>query len=274
MAVGGMMAGRAGAMNQHSMVSNGMASNSQAEAEWQARVDLAAAHRLAARFGYHEAIDNHFTLLVPGHDDRFLLAPHGLHWSEVRASDLMVLGLDGTRHAGDGLVEDTAFFIHAPVHCAPARPRCVLHTHMPHATALSMLEDPLLVMASQNAIGFAGQMAVCDYHGFALGRDEGERMAAAMGDKSVLILRNHGVLTTGASVAEAFNALYFFERAAQTQLLAMASGQPLRVVDAAVIDQTFAQYRASEAVGDALRIELHFAALKRTLDRHEPDYAS
>ncbi|MBS0254399.1 MAG: aldolase [Proteobacteria bacterium] len=256
-------------MNQHSAVSN-----SQAEAEWQARVDLAAAHRLAVMYGLHEAIDNHFTLLVPGYDDRFLLAPHGLHWSEVRASDLMVVGLDGTRHAGEGLIEDTAFFIHAPVHASPGRPRCVLHTHMPQATALSMLDDPLLVMASQNAIGFWGRMAVCDYNGFALGRDEGERMVAAMGDKSVLILRNHGVVTTGASVAEAFNDLYFFERAAETQLLALASGQPLRVVPESVIEHTYAQYRESEAVGDALRIELHFAALKRILDRRGEDYAS
>jgi ribulose-5-phosphate 4-epimerase/fuculose-1-phosphate aldolase len=250
------------------------ASNSLAQAQWQARVDLAAAHRLAVMYGYHEAIDNHFTLLLPGHDDRFLLAPHGLHWSEVRASDLMVVGIDGTIHAGEGLVEDTAFFIHAPIHAAPRPIRCVLHTHMPYATALSVLDEPELLMASQNAIAFHGAMAVCDYNGFALGSEEGERMAAALGGRSVLLLRNHGVVTTGASVAEAFNALYFFERAAQTQLLAQATGRPLRLVPDAVLQATAEQYVAADKVGEAERIELHFAALKRILDRREPDYAS
>lgn len=249
-------------------------SESIAAARRQARVDLAACHRLAVMYGFHEAIDNHFTLMVPGYDDRFFLAPHGLHWSEVRASHFLVVDFTGNVLEGEGPVEDTAFFIHAPIHAGPRGIRCVFHTHMPHATALSMLDDPVLQMASQNAVGFHREVAYdCDYNGFALDRTEGERLAACLGDCSVLLLRNHGVLTTGLSVAEAFNSLYFFERAAQTQLLAQASGKPLRILPREVVERTRAQFDLAEHVDGMSRIDLHFAALKRILDRREPDYA-
>lgn len=242
------------------------------EAEWQARVDLAAAHRLAVHFGYHEGIDNHFTLLVPGREDCFLLAPFGLHWSEIRASDFLVVDFAGNRVAGEGPVEDTAFHIHAPLHAARSDVRCVMHTHMPYATALSIVEEPELLMASQNAIGFSGLVALCDYEGLALDSSEGERMAAALGDKAVLLLRNHGVVTTGTSVAEAFNTLYFFERAAMTQILAQSSGQKLRLVGEPALGRTVCQYTSSAKVEGLDRIELHFAALKRMLDRQGSDY--
>lgn len=242
-------------------------------AERQARVDLAAAHRLAVHYGYHEGIDNHFTLLLPGHADRFLLAPFGLHWSEVRASDFLVVDFAGNVLAGEGPVEDTAFHIHAPLHAARLDVQCVLHTHMPYATALSMLDEPALLMASQNAIGFDGLVALCDYAGFALDSSEGARMAAALGSKAVLLLRNHGVVATGTSVADAFNTLYFFERAAMTQILAQSSGQAVRCVPEAVVKRTVEHYTTSAKVDGLDRIELHFAALKRMLDRREPDYA-
>jgi ribulose-5-phosphate 4-epimerase/fuculose-1-phosphate aldolase len=241
--------------------------------ERQARVDLAAAHRLAVHYGYHEGIDNHFTLLVPGHADRFLLAPFGLHWSEVRASDFLVVDFAGNVLVGEGPVEDTAFHIHAPIHAARPDARCVLHTHMPYATALSMLEDPALLMASQNAIGFDGLVALCDYAGLALDSGEGARMARALGGKAVLLLRNHGVVATGTNVADAFNTLYFFERAAMTQILAGSSGQAIRTVPDDVLRHTAEQYTTSEEVEGLNRIALHFAALKRMLDRREPDYA-
>lgn len=244
------------------------------ESERQARIDLAAAHRLAVHFGYHEGIDNHFTLLVPGHADRFLLAPFGLHWSEIRASDFLVVDFAGNKLAGEGPVEDTAFHIHAPLHAARPDARCAMHTHMPYATALSMLEEPELLMASQNAIGFAGLVALCDYEGLALDSGEGQRMAAALGGKSVLLLRNHGVVTTGATVAEAFNTLYFFEQAARTQILAQSTGQKLRLVGEPALGRTVEQYTKSALVEGLDRIELHFAALKRMLDRQGSDYAA
>jgi len=248
---------------------------SKADAERRARVDLAACHRLAVMYGYHEGIDNHLTLLVPGYEDRFFLAPFGLHWSEIKASDFLIVDLYGNVLSGRGPVEDTAFFIHAPIHGSARHIQCVLHTHMPYATALSLLENPTLEMCSQNAIGFYGEISYdCDYNGFALDRAEGERMCAALGHKSVLVLRNHGIITTGRSVAEAFNSLYFFERAAQTQILAMSTGRPLRIVPQPVVDHMCEQFKASADVGGASRIDLHFEAMKRVLDRREPDYAS
>jgi ribulose-5-phosphate 4-epimerase/fuculose-1-phosphate aldolase len=244
------------------------------EAERQARIDLAACHRLAARFGYSEGIDNHLTMLVPGRPERFLLAPFGLLWSEVRASDLLELDFRGQVVAGRGLIEDTALYIHLSVHRLKPEAQCVLHTHMPCATALAMLEDATLEMASQSAVGFHGDIAYVDYNGLALDYAEGERMARALGARSVLILRNHGVLVTAATLAQSFERLYFLERACQAQLLALSSGRALRCLPESVVRATAAQFAASERVGGQERTTLHFAALKRLLDRTEPDYAS
>jgi ribulose-5-phosphate 4-epimerase/fuculose-1-phosphate aldolase len=247
---------------------------SRTEAERRARIDLAACHRLAARFGLNEGIDNHLTMLVPGYSDRFYLAPFGLLWSEVRASDLLELDFRGTVVAGHGLVEDTALYIHLAVHRRKPQARCVLHTHMPYATALGTLEDPQLYMAGQNAVGFYDDIAYVDYNGLALDDSEGERLARALGDKSVLMLRNHGVLVAARSLAQGFERLYFLERAAQTQILALSTGAKLRLLPAAVVEATAAQFHAGSSVGGEDRAELHFQALKRLLDRHDADYAS
>jgi ribulose-5-phosphate 4-epimerase/fuculose-1-phosphate aldolase len=243
------------------------------DAARRARIDLAACHRLAARFGFNEGIDNHLTMLVPERSERFYLAPFGLLWSEVKASDLLELDFAGKVVAGHGRVEDTALHIHLSVHRLVREARCVLHTHMPYATALAMLEDPRLVMASQAALGFHDDIAYADYRGLALDCGEGERLARALGDKSVLMLRNHGVLVIGPSAARAFERLYFLERACQAQLLALSTGRSLHVLPDAVVRATAAQFEACERVGDADRSELHFEALKRLLDRSEPDYA-
>ncbi|HVN43922.1 MAG TPA: aldolase [Steroidobacteraceae bacterium] len=245
---------------------------SRGDARRQARIDLAACHRLAARFGLNEGIDNHLTMMVPGYDDRFYLAPFGLLWSEVKASDLMELDFSGKVVAGRGLVEDTALHIHLPLHRRVRAARCVLHTHMPYATALSMLEDARLEMAGQSAIGFHGEIGYYDYNGFALDDAEGERMAVALGEKCVLMLRNHGVLVIGNSAAQAFERLYFLERASQAQILALSSGRPLRILPQPVVDATVAQFHACTEVAGVSRTELHFAALKRLLDRSEADY--
>jgi len=243
-------------------------------AERQARIDLAACHRLAARFGLNEGIDNHLTMLVPGQRERFYLAPFGLLWSEVRARDLMEVDFSGQIVAGRGLLEDTALYIHLAVHRAKPEATCVLHTHMPYATALSMLEDATLEMTGQSAIGFHEDIAYVDYNGLAYDQSEGERLARAMGAKSVLILRNHGVLVTETSIAAAFERLYFLERACQAQVLALSTGRALRRVPAAIVSATAEQFRSGTSVGGMRRDELHFAALKRLLDRTEPDYAS
>jgi len=245
------------------------------EAQRQAKIDLAACHRLGCRFGLNEGIDNHLTLLVPGHRDRFYLAPFGLHWSEVKASAFMEIDFDGQLVAGLGPIEDTALHIHLPVHRAAPHAACVFHTHMPYATALSMLENPRLEMAVQSALGFYDDIAYdTHYNGLALDDAEGERMARVLGQKSVLMLANHGALVIGASVPEAFERLYFLERAAQAQVLALSTGRKLRLIPDAVAQATLAQFKASAAIGGRGRPELHFAALKRLLDRSEPDYAT
>jgi ribulose-5-phosphate 4-epimerase/fuculose-1-phosphate aldolase len=244
-------------------------------AEAQARIDLAACYRLADRFGLNEGIDNHLTLLVPGHSDRFLLAPFGMHWSEVKASDFLTVDFSGRVLSGQGFVEDTALYIHQPVHRLSPQGRCVLHTHMPYATALSMLENPRLEMAVQSALGFYEDVAYDPvYNGLALDVSEGERLAASLGGKSVLIMGNHGVLVVGKSIPQAFERLYFLERAAQAQVLALSTGRSLRLIPDAVVKKTVAQFRSGGMVGGRDRADLHFDALKRVLDRSQSDYAS
>src|SRR5580698_2008811 len=245
-----------------------------ADAEQRARVELAACYRLAERFGLNEGIDNHMTLLVPGHTDRFLLAPFGMHWSEVKASDFLVVDFSGRVLSGQGAVEDTALYIHQPVHRLSPQGRCVLHTHMPYATALCMLQNPRLEMAVQSALGFYNDVAYDPvYNGLAFDASEGERMARVLGDKSVLMLANHGVLVVGKTVPQAFERLYFLERAAQAQVLALSTGRPLRLIPEAIIKRTVEQFGSGGLVGGRDRADLHFDALKRVLDRSHSDYA-
>jgi ribulose-5-phosphate 4-epimerase/fuculose-1-phosphate aldolase len=248
---------------------------SSADAEQRARVDLAACYRLADRFGLNEGIDNHLTLLVPGHTDRFLLPPFGMHWSEVKASDFLEVEFSGRVVSGQGSVEDTALYIHGPAHRLSPQGHCVLHTHMPYATALCMLENPRLEMAVQSALGFYDDVAYDPmYNGLALDVAEGERLARALGPKSVLMMGNHGVLVVGKTVPQAFERLYFLERAAQAQILALSTGRPLRLIPEPVIKMTVAQFGAGGTVGGRDRADLHFDALKRVLDRSASDYAS
>jgi ribulose-5-phosphate 4-epimerase/fuculose-1-phosphate aldolase len=245
-----------------------------ADAERRARADLAACYRLADRFGLNEGIDNHLTMLVPGYADRFLLAPFGMHWSEVRASDFLVVHFNGKTLSGQGLIEDTALYIHQPVHRLSPQGCCVLHTHMPYATALCMLENPRLEMAVQSALGFYNDVAYVPYNGLAFDVSEGERLARALGDKSVLMMANHGVLVVGKTVPQAFERLYFLERAAQAQVLALSTGRPLGLIPEAIVEKTVAQFGAGVSVGGQDRAELHFEALRRMLDRGHSDYAS
>jgi ribulose-5-phosphate 4-epimerase/fuculose-1-phosphate aldolase len=240
-----------------------------------ARIDLAASYRLAALFGMNQGIDNHMTLLLPGFRDRILLAPFGLHWSEIRASDFLVLNFAGELVGGQGLVEDSALHVHVPIHRLAPNASCAMHTHMRYATALCMLENPRLEMAGQSALGFYDDIAYDDeYNGLAMDRGEGERLARALGHKSVLMMRNHGVVVVGRSVAEAFERLYLLEKAAEAQVLALSTGRGLHLIPEPVIEKTMLQFRKSGEVGGRARADLHFDALKRILDRTSPDYAN
>ena len=151
----------------------------------------------------------------------------------------------------------------------------MLHTHMPYATALCMLQNPRLEMAVQSALGFYNDVAYDPgYNGLAFDETEGERLAQALGDKSVLMMGNHGVLVVGKTIPQAFERLYFLERAAQAQVLALSTGRPLQVIPEAIVKMTVAQFAAGGTVGGRDRAELHFDALKRVLDRSHSDYVS
>ena len=240
-----------------------------AAAERAARVDLAAAFRLAARMEMHEGVCNHFTSMLPD-GKRFLLNPYGLHWSEVTASNLLALDSDGNILEGEGEFERTAFYIHSRIHLHNPRAACVLHTHMPYATALTLLENGRLEMVEQNALRFYDDIAYDDtYNGLVVDNAEGDRLARVLGEKRVLFLANHGVIVAGPSVAEAFDLLYYLERACRLQVLARSMGGRMRAVRPEVVRETCRMILADTPKYAGA----HFAALKRLLDREEPDYS-
>lgn len=245
-----------------------------AQAEWQARVDLAAAHRLSVMHGFNEGIFNHLTLTVPGGGDRYLQIPFGLHWSEVTASSFMEIGFDGVRRAGEGEMELSCYCIHAPIHRLIPEAACVMHTHMPYASALARLEDPRILPIGQTEVGVMMRTAYdMEYTGPAFDPQEGERLAGALGDKAILIMANHGVMTVGRTVAEAYDRLYYVERAAQVQLYAMWTGRPLRLLPDEVVEKTVAEFGKAPRYGNRPSAEHHFDALKRELERRgETDY--
>jgi ribulose-5-phosphate 4-epimerase/fuculose-1-phosphate aldolase len=238
----------------------------------QAKAHLAAAHRLAVLHELEEGIDNHFTVTVPGRDDRYLILPFGLHWSEARASDLIVFDESGETLEGEGVVELSAQCIHAPIHriCGA---RVVMHTHQTWAVALNMLKNNRLLPASQTAAFFHGHIAYDDiYAGTADFIEEGERLAGVIGRKHVLFMKNHGVLVTGDTVAQAYRRLYKLERVCRAQILAMSTGQPLEVLS----DEIVAQVQSAPVDDRHSRSErerLFFEAMMRILDRENPGYA-
>ncbi len=244
-------------------------------AEWQTRVDLAAAHRLAAMHGLNEGIFNHLTVTVPGKPDRFLLIPFGIHWSEVTASSLMEVGYDGQIFAGEGEVERSAFCIHAPIHQRNPNATCVFHTHMPFASALTRLEDPRILPIGQTELRFQASVAYDElYTGLAYDPAEGARLADVLGPtKTVLFMSNHGVCVIGKNIAQTYDRLYYLERVCQVQLYAMWTGQKLKTVPGEVVDHTISQFRDPPLYGNKPAYEHHFAALKRILDRSNPGYA-
>ena len=234
-----------------------------------ARIDLAAAFRLAARMELHEGVCNHFSLMLP-EGKRFLLNRYGLHWSEVTASNLLALDADGNVLEGEGEFEKTAFYIHSRIHLANPRAACVLHTHMPYATTLTLIENGRLEMVEQNALRFHEDIAYDDtYNGLVLDHAEGDRLARVLGGKRVLFLANHGVIVVGPTVAEAFDCLYYLERACRLQVLARSMGAKLKAVRSEVVREAYRMMLA-----DAPKYAgAHFGALKRILDREEPRYS-
>jgi ribulose-5-phosphate 4-epimerase/fuculose-1-phosphate aldolase len=240
------------------------------QTEWQLRVDLAAAFHLAVAYGLHEAIANHFSAVLPD-GQCFLVNPFGLHFSEITASNLITCDFNGKVIRGDGEPSASAHHIHAPMHRLIPRAKVLLHTHQPYATALTMLANGRLEWALHTSCRFYGRVAYdTDYDGVALSDTVGERMAALLGDADVLFLGNHGVITAAPTVAQAFDDLYFLERVAQTQILAMSTGQPLAILPPEMIKQVAEQTRYERF--DLGYIERHFTAQKRLLDKAGSNY--
>lgn len=231
----------------------------------QLRDDLAAAFRMAAHFDFHEGICNHFSCVVPGDGERYLINAYGLHWSEMQPHHLLLIDGDGTVLEGDGEVEDTARFIHVAGHRANPRHQTLLHTHMPYATALTMVEGGRLEMAHQTACRFHGRTAYDPrFGGLAKDDAEGEAIAARAADAGhvdITFLAHHGIVVGGPSIAIAFDDLYYLERACRQQVLAQSTGLPLKPIEPQIVAHTAAQTIADIPIS----APKHFAALKRVV---------
>jgi ribulose-5-phosphate 4-epimerase/fuculose-1-phosphate aldolase len=239
--------------------------------EQQARLDLSVAFRWAARLDLHEAVANHFSVAVSDDGQKFLINPAGRHFSQMRASDLLLVDMNQAEFGiGDGQVVDpTAMNLHGQIHKLVPDATCVLHTHMPYATALACLRDFEFLMLDQNACRFYNRIAYDrDYAGMALEASEGERVAKLLGkSRSVLFLANHGVIVVGKTVAEAFDELYYLEKASQLQVLALSTGRELELIPnetAAMVCKQWLEYPNAA--------EYHFAALTEILDQESRDF--
>ena len=243
------------------------------QAEWQARCDMAAVFRVAARLGWNEQIGNHNSLmLTDASADRplFLINPRGYLFQELTASSLIVCDLDGNVVRGKGELRKVAFFIHARIHLQKPAATAVLHVHPQYLTALALLENPEFALAHHNNLLLNDRM-VTDPDGDAPAdsKAEGDRIAALMTEgKTLMVMGGHGVTVVGPTVHDAFDELYIAERTCMYQMTAMATGQPLRRLPDA------SRRRWHGAWGQKLDARLHLDAWRRVLDREEADYAS
>jgi ribulose-5-phosphate 4-epimerase/fuculose-1-phosphate aldolase len=234
--------------------------------EREARIELAAAFRMAVQFDFHEGVSNHFSMLIPGRGNRFLINPVGLHFSEITASSLAVVEVDGT--AVSGTAPTTGIGIHAPIHRLCPQATVVLHTHQPWTTALAMQDELHLAPISQTSLQFTDRVVYDErYEGLA-DLDEGERLAKVLGEHEVMFLRHHGILVAGRELGSAMDDLYMLEKAAQLQVLASGLG-PLTPIRAETIERTQGQF-----TGDGMLEwgRMHWAAMLRMVERTQPDF--
>ena len=231
------------------------------------RRQLAAALRWTARLNLHEGIANHFSLSVADDGATFLMNPYGRHWSKMRASDLLELDARSEPDGLGGDLDPTAWSIHGALHRKVPHARCVMHLHPKYSTALACLEDPTLPPIDQNSMRFFNRVAIDKgYDGMGLG-DEAERIAQILGNRSVMMMGQHGVLVAGPSVAQCFDDIYYFEKAAETYMIALATGRQLNVASDAVAEKTAQQWEDYPGAADK-----HLAAIRNLLDEDEPDY--
>jgi len=239
---------------------------------YEERVDLAAAFRWTARLNMHEAVANHFSLAVDGAGSRFLMNPNQVHFSRIKASDLLLIDADdrATMDRPDA-PDPTAWGLHGAIHRNVAHARCVMHVHSIHATVLALLADSVLPPVDQNAAMFFNRQVVDEHYGGLAFEEEGERCSKLLADPKtqVMIMGNHGILVVGNTVAEAFNRMYYFERAAETYVKGLWTGKPLRRLSDAVAAKV-----ADEMDDYPGQADRHLAEIKAILDEQEPVYRS
>jgi ribulose-5-phosphate 4-epimerase/fuculose-1-phosphate aldolase len=238
------------------------------EQEWQARVELAAAYRLVAQHGWTNLVNNHISLRVPGTEDQFLINPYGLLYEQITASSLVKIDVNGKKIEESPYdVNQAGFVIHSAIHMARRDLHCVLHTHTVPGQAVSALDCGLLPL-NQAAMRFYKRIGYHDFEGIARDVDERSRIVADLGPHQCLIMRNHGLLTAGADVGEAFHLMYHLVRSCETQMMVLASRQPYSVPPQEVCEKTAGQYwRSGRRLG-----QLDWPALMKRLDVTDPSY--
>ena len=239
---------------------------------WGERVDLAAAFRWTARLNMHEAVSNHFSLSINDDGTQFLMNPNQMHFSRIKASDMIVVDAnDPETLKGPNAPDETAWGLHSGLHRLVPHARCAMHVHSIHATVLASLADSTLPPIEQNACMFYDRMVVDDGYGGLAFADEGARCAALFTDpkQKVMVMGNHGVLVIGDSVADTFNRMFYFERSCEVYIRALQTGQKLRVLSDAIAEKTAAEIENYPE--QAIR---HLSELKAILDHESSDYAS
>ncbi|MGL4296806.1 MAG: class II aldolase and adducin N-terminal domain-containing protein [Aestuariivirga sp.] len=238
--------------------------------EWQLRVDLAAAFRLAAHYNWHEAVANHLSLAVSPDGKTFLMNPRWRHFSRIKASELLLLDSTDSETMNRPDAPDlTAWCLHGRLHAALPQARCIIHLHPTYGTVLASLTDPEILPIDQNTARFYNRVAFdLDYGGMANTTEEGDRIAALMGNKQIMMLGNHGVLVCASTVAEAFDLTYYLERACRNLVMAYQTGRKLHVMTPAVAEKTAQEWEA-----DREQFLAHFEEMKRILDSQDPSYA-
>ena len=239
------------------------------EAEWALRVDLAACYRLVAHYGWDDLIFTHISARLPGPDHHFLINPYGMTFDEVTASSLVKIDLEGRKLMESPYeINPAGFTIHSAIHAARDDAKCVLHTHSLNGVAVSATRGGVLAI-SQQSIFILASLGYHDYEGVALHDGEKPRLVRDLGDKTFLMLRNHGLLTVGGSVADAFLAMYLFEAACAIQVRAQSASDDLIPVDPKIVaGATMAAKQVTRSAGGALA----WPGLLRRLDRIDPSY--
>jgi len=231
--------------------------------------ELAATFRWTARLNMHEGVANHFSACLPGSTD-FYVNRAGIHFSRIKASDLILVNEDNKKELQNKpeIIDPTALNIHGSIHERVPHARCIFHAHSKYATALSSLKDPTLKPIDQNTMIFYNRVSVYNQFGGLGFEEESIKMANALGNKQHMILANHGIITTGETVADGFNSLYYFEKAAETYLTALSSNQELNVVNHDIAEKT-AEETANYPLDTA---SLFLSQIRLILDKEEPDY--